>query len=59
MAISDSPIATRSNTERCLTAEMMPTDRPKISHTTTPPIVSEIVAGRFCRIWSSTSVLLT
>ena len=34
-------------------------DRPKMSQITTPPIVSEIVAGRFSRIWSSTSTLET
>ena len=44
-------------TERCRTAEMMPTERPNVSQTTTPPIVSEIVAGRFCLICSSTSTL--
>ena len=52
-------MATRSNTVRCRTAEMMPIERPKVSQTTTPPIVSEIVAGRFSRIWSSTSTFET
>ena len=46
-------------TERCLTAEMMPTESPNVSQTTTPPIVSEIVAGRLLLISSSTSTLRT
>ena len=59
MAISDRPMARRSNTDRCLTAEMMPIDRPKVSQTMTPPMASEIVAGSIVRIWSSTSTLET
>jgi hypothetical protein len=49
----------RSRNVRCRTAEMIPIERPKKSQMTTPPIVSESVAGRFWRIWSSTSTFET
>ena len=34
-------------------------ERPNVSQITTPPMVSEIVAGRFALIWSSTSTFAT
>jgi hypothetical protein len=51
-------MATRSSSDRCRTAEMMPMLSPNVSHTMTPPMAREIVAGRFSKIWSRTSLFV-